>query len=174
MREVVHFFAGRRCSQGPSCSQGCRCYLCWWEEDLYAQIAKDASYTLQAREARARAEVKRKEEIAPKIAEESVEGKQEEGKTEREKKRKDEKEKKKKAEKGSDSESESEKEEVDPTEKEGFSIDKSRASSPFTDWSAETGRPKRPLVSPGVLAPGGKNPKLAYRDVDSRRTPGQL
>ena len=53
--------------------------------------------------------MKRKEEIAPKIAEESVEGKQEEGKTEREKKRKDEKEKKKKAEKGSDSESDSEK-----------------------------------------------------------------
>ena len=139
------------------------------ERMTFAQIVKDASYT-QAREARARAEERRKEEVAAKIAQERKLS--ESRKNEKEKKKKEEKEKKK-AEEGSDSESDSDKEEVDPTEKEGFSIDKSRAASPFSDWAAETERHKRSLVSPGVSAPESKNLKLADKNGDSRRTPGQ-
>ena len=125
---------------------------------------KDTSY-IQTRLARARVEEERKEEIAAKAREERE--LRESRKKEKEKKRKEIMEKKK-AKKSTDSEGESDSLEA---EEGGFSIPRSRASSP-SDWSQEPGAFKRPSGSPASAAPGSKNVKMSHNDSDSRRGPG--
>ena len=132
------------------------------ERRTFAQIVKDTSY-IQARLARARAEEERKEEMAAKVREDRE--LRESRKKEKEKKRKEIMEKKK-AEKSTDSESDSLE-----AEGGGFSIPRSRASSP-SDWSLSEPGSKRPLVSPAAPAPGSKNAKMSHSDSDSRRGPG--
>ena len=76
---------------------------------------------------------------------------------------------KKKAKKSTDSEGESDSLEA---EEGGFSIPRSRASSP-SNWSmSEPGAFKRPSGSPLSTAPGSKNVKMNHSDSDSRRGPG--
>ena len=138
------------------------------ERRTYAQIAKDASYT-QTRLARARAEEQKKEEIAAKVREE-----REKRRKEKEKKRKEYVEKKI-VEKVTDSEIDSDKEEIDPSENlgsDGFSINRSRASSPFQE-TAEPGRSeinKKHFLSPAAPAPESK---LHCSEDGPRRGPGQ-
>ena len=84
--------------------------------------------------------------------------------------RKKEKEKKRKEflEKNSESESEGDNLEAEGG---GFSIPRSRASSP-SNWSlSEPGPFKRPSVSPASAAPVSKNVKMTHSDSDSRRGP---
>ena len=121
------------------------------ERRTFAQIVKDTSY-IQTRLARARAEEERKEVIAAKVREDREE--RESRKKEKEKKRKEILEKK--AEKSTESDSDSDSLEAEGG---GFSIPRSRASSP-SDWS-EPGS-KRPLVSPAAPAPGRKNAKMSH------------
>ena len=127
------------------------------EKRTFAQVLKDTSF-VQTRLARDRAVEQKKEEVAVKLREERE--LRESRKKEREKKRKEEIGKK------ASSDSESDNDNMDARGKKGFSIPRSRPSSPLSEKN------NKHFLSPPAQVPDGKTPKLHRGDSGTRRAPG--